>query len=214
MISKRLKSLVKYIDKDDNVIDVGCDHALLDIYLVQNNIVDKIVVSDVNKNALLSGINNIKKYNLSDKIDAKLANGLDGINDRINTVIISGMGTSTILKILNSNKLKQINKLIIQSNNDYYELRKNVCILGYKITEESVVYDNKKYYINIVFQKGESNYTEIDYKYGPILRFNEIEYYNNMKEKLLSILESIPLENKDRENIICTINEINTILNQ
>ena len=69
MIDERLKSLVKYVDKKDNIIDVGCDHALLDIYLVQNNIIDSVIVSDISNNALQQGINNIKKYNFEDRID-------------------------------------------------------------------------------------------------------------------------------------------------
>ena len=32
-ISKRLKAITEFIDKDDKVVDIGCDHALLDIYL-------------------------------------------------------------------------------------------------------------------------------------------------------------------------------------
>ena len=38
MISARLKSLAKYIDIKDKIIDIVCDHALLDIYLVKNKI--------------------------------------------------------------------------------------------------------------------------------------------------------------------------------
>ena len=33
-ISKRLKSLAGLITLDDKVADIGCDHALLDIYMV------------------------------------------------------------------------------------------------------------------------------------------------------------------------------------
>jgi len=62
MISNRLKSLAKYVNINDKAIDVGCDHALLDIYLVKNNIVNNIIVSDVSKSAIDAGINNIKKY--------------------------------------------------------------------------------------------------------------------------------------------------------
>ena len=122
MIDERLKSLVKYISKNDSVIDIGCDHALLDIYLIQNNIIDSVIVSDISSNALKQGINNIKKYNLDSRIDARCGNGLEVLNDKdnINTVIISGMGTNTILNILNNQYLNKINKLIIQSNKDYY----------------------------------------------------------------------------------------------
>ena len=48
MISKRLKSLVKYINKENKIIDIGCDHALLDIYLIKNN--NNITVKEIAKN--------------------------------------------------------------------------------------------------------------------------------------------------------------------
>ena len=38
MVSNRLKSLAKFVNINDKVIDVGCDHALLDIYLIKNNV--------------------------------------------------------------------------------------------------------------------------------------------------------------------------------
>ena len=47
MLSKRLKSLIKYIDKNDKLIDIGCDHGLIDIYLVKNKIINSIIISDI-----------------------------------------------------------------------------------------------------------------------------------------------------------------------
>ena len=35
-ISKRLKTISEFIDKEDKIIDIGCDHALLDIYIKEN----------------------------------------------------------------------------------------------------------------------------------------------------------------------------------
>ena len=104
MIDERLKSLTKYVNRNNKIIDIGCDHALLDIYLVKNNIVNKVIVSDVSKNALMQGINNINKYNLSDKIYARCGSGLEVLNsnDDIDTVIISGMGSNTIIDIKTS----------------------------------------------------------------------------------------------------------------
>lgn len=51
-ISKRLKSLAGLITLDDKVADIGCDHALLDIYMVKNNITEKVLIADVSENAL------------------------------------------------------------------------------------------------------------------------------------------------------------------
>lgn len=197
MISNRLKSLVKYIDNNDKAIDIGCDHALLDVFLVKNNIVNNIIVSDVSSNALEQGINNIKKYNLEDYIDARVGNGLEVLKDtdNVDTIIISGMGTSTILEILNNKYLYNIKKLIIQSNRDYYELRRDVVKLGFVIKEEEVIVDNDKLYINIVFIRGIKEYSLEELKYGTNNMINKELYYESLIEKKTKILNCITDEN-------------------
>ena len=60
-LSKRLESLALLVDKKDQLVDVGCDHGLLSIYLVQNNLCKKVIASDVNQNALNSAIKNIRE---------------------------------------------------------------------------------------------------------------------------------------------------------
>lgn len=214
MISNRLKSLVKYIKKNDLVIDIGCDHALLDIYLVKHDYLDNLIVSDVHELALQSGIDNIKKYNLEDKIETRLGNGLEVLseNDNINTVLISGMGANTILNILNNDYLSNIEKIILQSNNDHYLLRKSICSMGYKILDEDYIFDNDKYYVNIVFVKGNISYKEDDYKYGPILKGKGKEYYNYLKDKHLEILKGIPDKSLRKKEILCIIKELEKLI--
>ena len=193
MISNRLKSLVKYVDTNDKAIDIGCDHALLDIYLVKTKIVNNIIVSDVSSNALEQGINNIKKYNLEDYIDARVGNGLEVLKDtdNVDTIIISGMGTNTILEILNNKYLYNVKKLIIQSNRDYYELRRDVVKLGFVIKEEEVIDDNGKIYINIVFIRGIKNYSLEELKYGTNSMINKELYYKSLIDKKTKILNCI-----------------------
>jgi len=209
MISNRLKSLVKYIDKKDYVIDIGCDHALLDIYLVKNNIINKCIVSDVSPNALKQGLENIKKYNLTEFIETRCGNGLEVLNERdnINTIIISGMGTNTILDILNNYYLIKINKLVIQSNKDYYLLRKEIIKLGFIIDVEEVIEDNNKIYINIVFIRGNVNYTEDELIYGTKDMINKELYYKYLIDKKEKILNNIN-DNKLKKDLL---NEINYI---
>ena len=168
-ISKRLQSLAGLVAKEDIVADIGCDHALLDIYLIENNILSKVLVSDININALNNGINNIKKHHLEAKIEAKLGPGIETLTSDINTLIISGMGASTIIKILSHPNIKQINKLIIESNNDHFILRCYLCANGFYISHESVIYDSGQYYINIVFLRGNKKYSLKELKYGPLL---------------------------------------------
>ena len=192
MLSLRLSSLTKFVNYNDKIIDIGCDHALLDIFLVKNDLVKSIIASDVNSQALDSGIKNIENEGLSDKIEARLGDGLNVLTDKdnIDTVIISGMGTNTIMGILNNDHLKDINKLIIQSNNDHTMLRKYVTKLGFFIKSEEYFQDNKKNYINIVFVRGNKKYSKIDLIYGPILKHNKpyLEFEINNIEKIEGLI--------------------------
>lgn len=193
MISNRLKSIAKYVSKNDKLIDIGCDHALLDIYLIKEKILKKVIVSDIHEGALNAGISNIKKEKLEKKIDTRLGNGLEVLsdNDDIDTVLISGMGTTTILDILNNEYLKNINKLIIQSNNDHTELRTKVTKLGYKVINEEYLVDMKKNYIIIVFERGEEKYSKNELRYGPIL-IHDKDYLNFELNQCIKIKNFIP----------------------
>lgn len=213
MISNRLKSLVKYVNEEDKVIDIGCDHALLDIYLVKNNIVNNVLISDISKNALEQGIDNINKYNLESNIESRCGNGLEVLNekDNIDTVIISGMGTNTILDILNNKYLENINKLIIQSNKDYDLLRSEVIKLGFKILEEEVIVDNDKLYINIVFIRGNKEYTTLELKYGTSTMINKEVYYKYLINKLDKIINSVS-DDTLKDNLIKEKEIVNGLL--
>lgn len=188
ILSKRLQAVATLVDIKSRVIDVGCDHAYLDIYLTQNND-NKCIATDINKNALEIAKKNIKKYNLEDKIETKLTNGLTDINVKDNdNIVISGMGTYTILEILKTNNLS--NTLIISSNNNIDILRKEVINLGYYIDSEIFIIDKNKPYIIIKFIKGIKKYSKLDILLGPILK-NNIEYKKYIIKKYKNILNNI-----------------------
>lgn len=181
-ISERLKSLVKYISPEDKVMDVGCDHALLDIYLVETGTLQKIYVGDVNPNALQNGKENIKAHELSSNIFPILSYGIEKINELdVDTLIISGMGSKTIIDILSSPNLDKIYKLILQSNNNHADLRRFLSNHDFNIAYEEVIRDGKKTYINIIagrdYEKEE--YTDKEIEFGPrlISDSNNLDYF-------------------------------------
>lgn len=185
-INKRLKAIADLIDYDTNVIDVGCDHALLDIYLTINGR-NKCIASDINKNALENAIKNIKKYNLNNKIETIISNGLENIKiPNNNTIIISGMGTNTIIKILENTDIKKIDNLIIQSNNQLYLLRKKLVKLGFYIVKEIVIKEKNIYYDIIKLKKGYKKYNYFEYLYGINLKDKEYIKYLIFKNKKIS----------------------------
>ena len=67
-ISKRLEAISSLIPNNSKIIDIGCDHGLLDIYLYQKKISTKLIASDINENALNNAKDNIKKNKLITKL--------------------------------------------------------------------------------------------------------------------------------------------------
>ena len=61
-LSKRLEVISSFVEDNSRVIDIGCDHGLLSIYLVNKYKNIKVIASDINRNALDTAINNIKNF--------------------------------------------------------------------------------------------------------------------------------------------------------
>ena len=133
-LSKRLQLVASFIDDNSNVIDVGCDHAHLPIYLQETKKNIKVTASDVNPNPLKIAKENIKQYGLENKIKLDLKDGINNLNKEINTVVISGMGGILISEIINNkDNLKNIKTLILSPNNEFIKVRKTLNKIGYKI---------------------------------------------------------------------------------
>ena len=170
-LSPRLNAVANFIEDSSKVIDIGCDHGLLSIYLANKYSNIKIIASDVNENALNCAINNIKKTNLENRIDVRLGKGLDVVDpNEIDTVVIAGMGTNTIVGILKYDRDKLINvkNIVIQSNTDLYFLRKNITSIGYYIEDEVLILDKNIIYTVIKFSKGKKKYNYKELYLGPI----------------------------------------------
>ena len=152
-LSNRLLKIASLVKNHDVIIDVGCDHALLDIYLTKNKIVKKAIATDITNGAINMALKNVSYYDCLN-VDVRLGDGLDTLKkeDKVSLIIMSGLGNQKIVSILNNNKEKicNVNELIIQSNTGYYELRKEVVKLGYFIEDEVLIKENNIIYVIII----------------------------------------------------------------
>lgn len=194
-LSKRLEIISSLIPDGVNIVDIGCDHGFLSIYLCQSNKVNKVIAADINENALRNAQTNIKKYQLTDVIETRLGDGLDVINehDHINSLVIAGMGEHTIVDMLqkNKSKLAGIRSLVIQSNTRIEFLRREVVKLGYMITDEALVLDGKKVYTIIKFETGKQHYSNKEYYFGPVLLKNNSELFQEYHKQELAKLHML-----------------------
>lgn len=178
----RLETLESLVDTK-KVFDVGCDHGLLSISLSKDH---EVVASDITISSVNKTKENVKAAGV--KVKVLQSDGLDELDiNKEDTVILAGMGTYTILKILKNNIDKVPNTLIIQANNNHDILRKELVSLGYYIDVEKTLHINR-WYVIIRFKKGHKKYTKLDYLLGPnpskeYLDFN-LKYYKNVYKKI------------------------------
>ena len=212
MISKRIKELASIIPDAKRIIDVGCDHALLDIYLASKKSETKFLATDISKNALESAKKNISDNHLENRIETLLTDGLNNITlNKEDLIVISGMGTNTIIDII-SKRLEEINNIIIQSNRDLETLRNFMVKNNFKILDEKVIFDDY-YYVFIRFSKGKQEYSSEDFWLGPIIKnSSNIEYFKFLLKRYQKILFEIPDHNLKKETIENRINFLRKLI--
>lgn len=169
-INDRLKKIGDLVEANSFCLDVGCDHALLDIYLVKKDKNIKAIASDVAEGPVEAAKQNIKRERLENKIEVRLGDGLDTYSDEINTIIISGMGGRNMIGIFKRHLevLKKVDTIILSPNNYQIDVKKFLVNNGFYIDNEEFVKDKKFIYQIIVFKKGKKHYTKKEFFFGPI----------------------------------------------
>lgn len=203
----RIETIYSFIDLDDRVVDVGCDQAKLGIMLAKTNI--KSIASDISINVINRAKEDINKLGLSEYIDLRVSNGLSNIkNDEADTLVLSGMGTHTILEILNNTNLR-FKKIITISNNYHDILRTKMNDLNYKIDKEIIIKENNKYYNLIEFIEGNNNLTRKEILLGKNHKDTSLynEYLDYLRNKYLNIKEYSKDKNVKIDEMLEYINE-------
>ena len=197
-LSKRLQVLADLVE-EHTVVDVGCDHALLDIYLAKEKGLH-CIASDINQNAYEVAKRNIEKENLQDRISLFLTDGTKGISlTEDSTLVLAGMGTRTMISILEHTKVLP-KQLLLQSNKELKLLREFICKIGYFIEKEEIVIEGKIYNVILSCKKGKVNYDEWDLEFGPIIRRTKKEEKKKYLHFLISNEEKI-LKNLDSNQL-------------
>lgn len=190
----RIDAIYSFIDLKDRVVDVGCDQAKLGILLAKRN--QKSIASDISPKVIERASLDIRKLGLDNLIDLRVSNGLQNIKEKeADTLVLSGMGTHTILEILNNTKLK-FNKIITISNNYHDILRDKMNELNYKVDKELIIKENNKYYNLILFTKGIKKYTKKELLLG--LNQVDSELYKEYLNHLLNKYKTIKKSSKDK----------------
>lgn len=149
VLSKRLKGLTELVSGGNRVVDVGCDHGFVSIYLVQRQISPKVLAMDVRKGPLSRAQEHIAEYGLGDYIETRLSDGLLAYEKgEADSLVCAGMGGRLMMKILTQSeeKVRGLKEMILQPQSELPQFRKFLRLHGYPILDENIICEEGKYY--------------------------------------------------------------------
>ena len=210
-LSPRLTLVSKFVKKNSYVLDVGTDHGLLPMYLVENKLIKKAIASDVVPSIVEKTKAKVKENKLDDKIKVVLSDGLKDIKDnKVDTIVIAGMGGILTVDILKARvKFLKGKTLILSPHRDSDLVRKYLHEIGFKITKEEILEDREgKFYTIIKAVEGKDTYySELDYRLGKKLisskkRNKEFEkYLKHLISKNKTITDKLKNSKKESDKI-------------
>ena len=148
-LSKRMQSVADMIQPCDAVGDIGCDHAFVSIYLVEQRRAKRVIASDVRRGPIAIAKRNIEAMNLSDQIEIRMGDGLDTIvPGEVNAVVLAGMGGMLMIDILERGEevVTRCDQLVLQPQSDIEKVRRYLAEKGYHLADEQMLIDAGKYY--------------------------------------------------------------------
>ena len=130
------------------VADVGTDHAMVPVWLVQSGRADSVLATDIRSGPLKSAAALVERTGTGGHIRLMQTDGLTGIGPAdADTVIIAGMGGETMLAILSAAPwTKRDTLLILQPQSKRAALRRWLIDNGYFIEAERLAEDAGRLY--------------------------------------------------------------------
>jgi tRNA (adenine22-N1)-methyltransferase len=232
-LSKRLQAVADSVTRDNRVADVGCDHAYISIYLIQQHIAPHVIAMDINKGPLERGRKNIERLGLSSHIETRLSDGLHELNPgEADTILIAGMGGALTVRILEEGltTVKKCKELVLGPQSELFLVRKFLERIDFTIIAEQMLIDDGKYYtIMKAIPKGtgsvanekttllsedvvSTNYSnqELFYRYGKLLLRQRDpiaqEFLLKEKSQRLQVVEE--LKQNHTENAMIRLREV------
>ena len=148
-LSLRLSAIADMVTTGNRLVDVGCDHGYLPVYLIQQKKIPSAIAMDVRKGPLSRAKEHIRQYGLEEYIQTRLSDGLENLKaGEGDTLVIAGMGGPLMERILTDGQSVRdsFSEMILQPQSDIPHFRRFIQSQGFQIVEEKMVEEEGKFY--------------------------------------------------------------------
>ncbi len=224
-IDQRLLAISDMLIKGESTADIGTDHALLPIYMVENSIVPRVIVTELTDGPYQRAANAVQNSLYRDKIEVRQGNGLQVLEaGEVVNIIIAGMGGETIVDILSCDwqKSESYARYVFQPMSRPQVLRRELSLRGWPILDERLVEERNRYFVIISSCPGNLRYilSPLELEVGPVILRTESEFKKDYLKGYLkkyvniyhSLMKSTGTENHILEEYRKIIGELEEIL--
>lgn len=172
-LSERLQTVASFVTPGSRLADVGTDHGYVPIWLWERGRIPWAVAMDVGEGPLDRARRHIHAHCGETAIETRLSDGLEKLlPGECDSLVIAGMGGMLMRKILINGRalLPGFRELVLQPQSDICAVRRFLQEAGWRITDEEMVFEDKKYYPMFRAVQGAMDYDrKIWFLYGRLL---------------------------------------------
>ena len=199
--SKRIEFIVSNLEKVTTLADIGTDHGYVPLLALRNEVCEKAIACDINKDPLAKGKLNAILEGIDDKIEFRLGNGFEPLSiNEVEEVVIAGMGGNLIRDIIQKDlsKVASCKYLVLIPAQNPEVLREYLYKNDFEIIKEDLCFEEGIYYELFKVRKAEGHSIELDniyYEISPMLLRSKhplmkdyIDYKINEYNKILGFI--------------------------
>lgn len=178
MLSQRLLVLTEMIIKAEPTADIGADHGELAKFLLQKQIVPRVIASELGEGPYLRLLASLKDSPCREQIEVRQGDGLTVLKPgEVVNVVIAGLGGDGMVEILSRDwqKAASFKRFVFQPMSRPGSLRRELSQNGWPILDERLVEENGRLFVAISSYPENKPYrlSALEIDIGPLLLRSE-----------------------------------------
>lgn len=214
-MTDRISEICSHIPRSGVFADVGCDHGFCTRYVVDHDLCDLAVISDVSAESLKKAEKLLAEEISGGKVLSVCTDGLKGFPVYPDCVLIAGMGGEEIVKILSEGGIPQ--NFVLQPMKNSEKVRAFLVGKGVTIAKDYTFEDGKFYDLIAGSNGGETEYSEWEIQFGrDNLLFPSLAFARKLRrtrDSLRNLLNGQALSPKSREELRDRLYAVEEVIN-
>ena len=164
-MTERIAHICSAVIKATVFADIGCDHGYMTEYMLRHGLCERAYISDISAGSLKKAEKLLAAEIAAGRCIPVVADGLKGLPERADFVLIAGLGGEEIVRILEEGYLPE--KFLLQPMKNSEKLRRYLVGRGAKILRDDTFAEGNYYYDLILGNaEGGDAYTEREFRFG------------------------------------------------